>query len=474
MTTPKQPNDSFTEHYGETITQQSLESLATENQNINDVHQKLETETQQLENNNQELDTEKKQLQSKNQQLQDENTSLKAEKGELEKKSQQLKNNNQELDTEKKQLQSRNQQLQDENTSLKAEKGKLEKKSQQLENNNQELDTEKKQLQSRNQQLQEENTSLKAKKDEFKTKSQQLESNNQKLNDENKEIQSRNQQLQEENKKFEDENYILKQDKERLLERKSTLEDIIQEIEDSTPKFFKFIPSNLTCLSNEIYQLKIDNKELRSKNDRLQTKTTELEEIRNELISVIARFSTSSEDITRPHSHRPQNHLLISPFRLLEEQDFHFLSLLIFRTRGEQHFHFTNKNQTIAKLKSVLSQEIFVKGMNIFEYDNAIDTVVSSVCAALKINSNDVSRELLDEIKKVSKKGMELVSQIALADPPGELWMEEEGTPFNTDKHQPVLGCSGSGEIVFTVYPGYRVGNRVFEKALVFTNVEFK
>ncbi len=61
------------------------------------------------------------------------------------------------------------------------------------------------------------------------------------------------------------------------------------------------------------------------------------------------------------------------------------------------------------------------------------------------------------------------MKKIATADPPGKLWMEAEGTPFKPDRHEPMLGCEESGKILLTIYPGYFVGDRVFEKALVFT-----
>lgn len=43
------------------------------------------------------------------------------------------------------------------------------------------------------------------------------------------------------------------------------------------------------------------------------------------------------------------------------------------------------------------------------------------------------------------------------------------GTPFKSDRHEAMLGCEEGRKILLTIYPAYLVGNRVFEKALVFT-----
>ncbi len=83
--------------------------------------------------------------------------------------------------------------------------------------------------------------------------------------------------------------------------------------------------------------------------------------------------------------------------------------------------------------------------------------------------SAEITEAIRTNTENLVRKGLELVKKIASADPPGILWTEEEDIPYKSDRHEAMVGCEESGKILLTVYPGYLVGDRVFEKPLVFT-----
>ncbi|MEC4811926.1 MAG: hypothetical protein SAK29_01375 [Scytonema sp. PMC 1069.18] len=104
------------------------------------------------------------------------------------------------------------------------------------------------------------------------------------------------------------------------------------------------------------------------------------------------------------------------------------------------------------------------------EFTTVVKDISTSIYNALKISEEkEIPEKIRIDTENLVQKGLELVRKIASADPPGILWIEKEGIPFKSDRHEAILGCEEGGKILLTVYPGYMVGDRVFEKALVFT-----
>lgn len=107
------------------------------------------------------------------------------------------------------------------------------------------------------------------------------------------------------------------------------------------------------------------------------------------------------------------------------------------------------------------------------EFTKAIKDISRSIYTALQMpEETNISEEIRANTDSLVRKGLELVKKIASADPPGNLWIEQKGNVFKSEKHEATLGCEEAGPILWTVYPGYLVGNRIFEKALVFTRQE--
>lgn len=104
------------------------------------------------------------------------------------------------------------------------------------------------------------------------------------------------------------------------------------------------------------------------------------------------------------------------------------------------------------------------------DFTKAIKDINNSIYSALGMPEEDrIPEALRNDLENLVRKGLELVKKIASADPPGVLWTEKKGIPFKSDRHEAMLGCEEGGKILLTIYPGYLVSDRVFEKALVFT-----
>ncbi|KYC38102.1 hypothetical protein WA1_37765 [Scytonema hofmannii PCC 7110] len=104
------------------------------------------------------------------------------------------------------------------------------------------------------------------------------------------------------------------------------------------------------------------------------------------------------------------------------------------------------------------------------EFTTAVKEISQSVYNELKMpEETDIPEQIRIDTENLVRQGLELVKKIASVDPPGVLWIEKESTLFKSDRHEAMLGCEEGGKILLTIYPGYLVGDRVFEKALVFT-----
>ncbi|MBR8834291.1 MAG: hypothetical protein DSM106950_09710 [Stigonema ocellatum SAG 48.90 = DSM 106950] len=126
--------------------------------------------------------------------------------------------------------------------------------------------------------------------------------------------------------------------------------------------------------------------------------------------------------------------------------------------------------QVMKLLSETNSAGISKHSWNLEEFTTSVKDISKSVYNALKMpEETDIPETIRISTENLVRKSLELVKKIASADPPGILWIEKEGIPFQSDRHEAMLGCEEGGKIWLTVYPGYLVGDRVFEKALVFT-----
>ncbi|OKH41613.1 hypothetical protein NIES2101_34050 [Calothrix sp. HK-06] len=134
---------------------------------------------------------------------------------------------------------------------------------------------------------------------------------------------------------------------------------------------------------------------------------------------------------------------------------------------------FDNEIENLIKQANTLANEtinISEDGWSDQQYTQVIKNISLFIYSELGMSEEFLIPEAIrNETENLVKKGLELVKKIASADPPGVLWVEKEGTVFNSDRHEAMLGCEESGIILFTVYPGYLVGSRVFDKAVVYT-----
>ena len=226
------------------------------------------------------------------------------------------------------------------------------------------------------------------------------------------------------------------------------------------------------ALLRENSHLKTQIQHLEANNRLLKQELREMAEEKAELLSILADYRRDKTITVYTSDPYPKNHLLVQEFIHLKHQDFQLASFELF----EQgclvgYFSKTNRRRELLQIQAILSQEILMNGIHLsLPEDVCLQQILDSL-----VNTFDFLKRvpppetLLDGLKHLIEKGLKLVRLIASADPPGELWVEAAGTPFDVDRHEPVIGCEEAGEIMWTIYPGYQVGNRIFAKAIVFT-----
>ena len=220
-----------------------------------------------------------------------------------------------------------------------------------------------------------------------------------------------------------------------------------------------------------IKELKLRNSTQISPEESLLELSKKLEavnQLKNELIAVLAR--TRQDEFTITGTDRPRNDLLVHKFRSLEEQDFHFIAITLCSIQPQRQLALNRKHQ-MSKIKYILSREIFMQKESFYLGTNPHSEIKSSVAQKLRLNEAYVTKDIVQSIDTLIEKALQLIRQIMRADPPGTLWVERKGEEFNSEFHRAVLGCEEFGKIQFTVYPGYKVGKHLFEKALVFTKI---
>ena len=256
----------------------------------------------------------------------------------------------------------------------------------------------------------------------------------------------------------------------------------LEDAKDKLKEDSKWLVRQNTTLVSENARLQLD----------LATKDaiiSELEVRCNELMGTLTEF-TRDKSTTYVSDDRPQNHLLVHEFIQLKDQEFQYVSTLLLHwlhelgavSRLEQNI---DRKEEIARIKSILSQKILlerkreeqISDSDLFsmQIDRILRTVFNTIqprVIQLNLDRDTMPENLYQSLASLLQKGDILVDKILAADPPGYLWIEGKGTQFNANNHQPLLGCRALGTISFTVYPGYRVSDRIFEKACVFTERE--
>ncbi|MCC3568577.1 MAG: hypothetical protein EAZ09_20160 [Oscillatoriales cyanobacterium] len=233
-------------------------------------------------------------------------------------------------------------------------------------------------------------------------------------------------------------------------------------------------------LNDEVYRLQQENR----RTAQLQAKIEELErenqELHGRVSSLMGKLSDRDRDkastLTSDESRR-QRDVLTQDFTHLNTQDFNAASSQIFNHRCEAKPDLkANRKLEIASIKSIFSKRI-LKGGNEFFVSNKLiqpedfpkttewftDLLLKDLEMPMRANCPEA---ILKSLENLVEKGLRLVKDIVNDEPPGELLIDDEGSVFNPERHQPVPGCEPSGMILYTTYPGYCINNRILVEAL--------
>ena len=80
----------------------------------------------------------------------------------------------------------------------------------------------------------------------------------------------------------------------------------------------------------------------------------------------------------------------------------------------------------------------------------------------------DIDKAVEQELRNTIKECLQFLQKTALADPPGLLSIEKEGTAFDSNRHEIAKGCpEESGKVYETIYPFYLDNGVVRTKAII-------
>lgn len=215
-------------------------------------------------------------------------------------------------------------------------------------------------------------------------------------------------------------------------------------------------------------------KELDSKCKELESSSEIFKSERNSLLRELAQFNTGGGTT-------PQHEKLHPIFKDLREQSFKDISNRVFSFFSEECPNYNksvNRKEKVCKIRHKLAEKIFMSEETV----NNQDAIRSLFLSALKnhgcyrVSNEEKFEEILSDVNLIAEKSLKLKSDMSCATQPGVLLWYEQKKPFDPELHEALPGCIEEGEIKFTIFPGYAIeqGNnkRIFEKALVFTDLE--
>lgn len=275
-------------------------------------------------------------------------------------------------------------------------------------------------------------------------------------------------------------------DPHKLFEAFSKLQQDTSSIEQSKQKTLN-LNYTLNQQSQQIFNLQQEIENLRRENrstTQLQSRIDYLERENQELharvSSLLGKLSDRDRDKTSTitsNDSRPQRDVLTQKFIQLNNQDFTAASIEIFNHRCSVNPALKyDRKREIALVKSILSKHILKNGSDLFmsnkliqpeDFPKTAEYFTDLLLKDLEMPTRtNCPKAILNTLVNLVEKGLNLVKDIVNDEPPGELLIEDEGTVFNSEIHQPVPGCDPIGRILYTTYPGYRVNNRIIGEAL--------
>ena len=210
------------------------------------------------------------------------------------------------------------------------------------------------------------------------------------------------------------------------------------------------------------------NKYLEEENLKLKLEYDGWNQNKMQLIRELASLKVGSQS-------RLQHDQLFERFKQFKDQDIHDL---IFKISSAFNVNGQTRRKLMASIKKDIAEIIFMKNSSTLDEDKSLKPMIDVFFDKLKI-TDSVSEELYLLCEQTLIKGFTLVEDASQAVPPANFYFVEVNALFNEHKHEANLGCITEGNIEFTIFPAYIVSEsaekqRVFEKALVWTNEEVR
>ncbi|TAF02049.1 MAG: hypothetical protein EAZ78_16000 [Oscillatoriales cyanobacterium] len=239
-------------------------------------------------------------------------------------------------------------------------------------------------------------------------------------------------------------------------------------------------------LQQEIESLRRENRSTNQLQSRIDDLERENQELYARVSSLMSKLSARDRDKTitiTSNDSIPQRDALTQKFIQINNQFFNAASNDVFNhlLASQPNLKAYRKRET-ARIKFTLAKMVFIEARELFTRSNSLlqqdfpqtvqmftDKLLQNLGMPERVNCPP---SIIKSLENLIEEVLKLVKDIVNDEPPGELFIENEGTVFNPERHQPVPGCEPSGRILYTTYPGYCINNRILGdafKAFVFT-----
>jgi len=227
---------------------------------------------------------------------------------------------------------------------------------------------------------------------------------------------------------------------------------------------------------NEVKKLEVEIKSFQSSLKKAEEERDQFREERN-YFSILweeqPALIKKSEEKRDKHAtydmtdSRPKGFIIAPKFSKIGKEFYGLCNTLFQYCQGDFK---NNRSQGIAHIYSVLSTRIILELWDLIKQNKDLPiNTTDSILSDLKITEQSEVIKLRTQIDSLVKKGHHILKDIANTEPQGELFLEDRGVQFDSEKHNVMPSCKEEGRIEKTVYPGYRELDIILSKPIVFT-----
>lgn len=137
---------------------------------------------------------------------------------------------------------------------------------------------------------------------------------------------------------------------------------------------------------------------------------------------------------------------------------------------GIEHIIVQLQEELVNRELPIIGEEGKVNSNSESEFILSVEARVTHILSEIKVTA-PLEFETQEQLRQAMHRGHELLLRFQAAKPPGKLWVARKGDTFNAEQHELQAGCNEGSPISLTLFPGYKLGEAVQAKSVVFTSL---